>query len=141
MSTFFIEIVPNLGTKVDKRYLCDASNISDPTEKAIQNYKNHPSISIIKKTIFTVDKNNKFFFELITADDISREIKRLDINKATQESDIPKKLVKRFDLPSCLIYLKFTNVVYMTKCILISVIFSLNIDVTFVRDTMPNTAN
>ena len=96
-NTFFIEIVPNLGTKVDERYLCDASNISDPIEKAIQKYKNHPSISIIKKMVSTVDKNNKFSFEPITADDISQQIKRLDINKATQESDIPTKLVKRFD--------------------------------------------
>ena len=48
-NTFFIEIVSNLGTKVDERYLCDASNISDPIENAIQKYKNHPSISISKK--------------------------------------------------------------------------------------------
>ena len=47
--------------------------------------------------VSTVDKNNKFSFEPITADDISQQIKRLDINKATQESDIPTKLVKRFD--------------------------------------------
>ena len=82
-NTFFIEIAPNLGTKVDERYLCDASNISDPTEKAIQKYKNRPSISIIKKMVSTVDKNNRFFFETITADDISQKIKRVDINKAT----------------------------------------------------------
>ena len=47
--------------------------------------------------VSTVDKNNKFSFEPITADDISQQIKRLDINKATQESDIPIKLVKRSD--------------------------------------------
>ena len=35
LNTFFIEIVPNLGVKVDERCLCDASNISDPIEKAI----------------------------------------------------------------------------------------------------------
>ena len=75
-NTFFIEIVPNLGTKVDERYLCDASNISDPVEKAIQKYKNHPSVSIIKKMVSAV-KKNKFSFEPITADDISRQIKRL----------------------------------------------------------------
>ena len=46
--------------------------------------------------VYTVDKNNKFSFEFITADDISQQIKRLDINKATQESDIPTKLVKHF---------------------------------------------
>ena len=96
-SIFFIEIVPNLGTIVDERYLCNASNISDPIEKAIQKYKNHPSISIIKKMVSTVDKNNKFSFEPITADDISQQIKRGDINKATQESGIPTKLVKHFD--------------------------------------------
>ena len=95
--TFFIEIVPNLGIKVDERYLCDASNISDLIEKVIQKYKNYPSISIIKKMVSTVDKNNTFSFKSITADDISQQIKRLDINKATQESDIPTKLVKRFD--------------------------------------------
>ena len=35
LAHFFIEAVPNLGTKVDERYLCDASKISDPVEKAI----------------------------------------------------------------------------------------------------------
>ena len=96
-NTFFIEIVPNLGTKVDERYLCNASNISDPIEKAIQKYKNHPSISIIKKMVSTVDKNNKFSFESTTSDDISQQIKRLDINKATHKSYIPTKLLKRYD--------------------------------------------
>ena len=47
--------------------------------------------------VSTVDKNNKFSFEPITADDIPQQIKCLDISKATQESDIPTKLVKRFD--------------------------------------------
>ena len=37
--------------------------------------------------VSTVDKNNKFSFKPITG----------DINKATQERDIPTKLVKRFD--------------------------------------------
>ena len=96
-NTFFIEIVPNLGTKVDERYLCDPSNISDPIEKAIQKYKNHPSISIIKKMVSTVDKNNNFSFEPITADDISQQIKHLDINKATHERDMATKLAKYFN--------------------------------------------
>ena len=47
--------------------------------------------------VSTVDKNNTFSFKPITTDDISQQIKRLDINKATQESDIPTKLVKLFD--------------------------------------------
>ena len=66
-NTFFIETVPNLGTKVDE------------IEKVIQNYKNHPSISIMNKMVSTVDKNNKFSFEPFTADDISQKIKHCDI--------------------------------------------------------------
>ena len=66
-NTFFIETVPNLGTKVDE------------IEKVIQNYENHPSISIMNKMVSTVDKNNKFSFEPFTADDISQKIKHCDI--------------------------------------------------------------
>ena len=40
-----------------------------------------------------------FFYELITADNISQQVKRLDINKATQESAIPTKLAKSFYIP------------------------------------------
>ena len=47
--------------------------------------------------VSTVVKNNTFSFEPITAYGISQQIKRLDINKATQESDISTKLVKHFD--------------------------------------------
>ena len=47
--------------------------------------------------VFTVCKNNTFSFEPITADDISQQVKRLDINKATQERNKPTRLVKRFD--------------------------------------------
>ena len=97
LNTFFVEIVPNLGTKVDERYLCNASNISDPIEKLIQKYKNEPSISIIKKTVSTFDKNNKFSLQSIIEDDISQQIKGSDINNTTQESDIRTKLVKHFD--------------------------------------------
>ena len=47
--------------------------------------------------VSTLRKTNKFSFEPVTAGDISQQIKRLDINTAAQESDIPTKLVKRFD--------------------------------------------
>ena len=134
--------------------------------------------------VSTVDKNNKFSFEPVTAADMKQQIKRLDINKATQESDIPTKLVKRFDnlivdylqensiivlqkVPSlktlnrwwfiqpikrsakrkhhtidqltfCLIYLKFTNNFYLTKYILLSVIFSY-LNAAFVSEIVPYT--
>ena len=44
----------------------------------------------------TVNINNTFSYEHITVDDRTQKIKRPDINKPTQESDIPAKLVKLF---------------------------------------------
>ena len=46
--------------------------------------------------VSTVNKKIKFSFEPITADDIRQQIKRFDISKAIQASDIPTKLVKCF---------------------------------------------
>ena len=54
-------------------------------------------VCISSKKVSSVDKNDMFSFESITADDISQQIDCLDINKATQESDTLTKLVKRID--------------------------------------------
>ena len=63
-------------------------------------YKNIKIIRVSlssKKMEFTVNKYNKVSLEPITTDDISQQIKCLDIHKTTQESDMPTKPVKRFD--------------------------------------------
>ena len=68
---YFVNIVPNLAIEIDQQYLSNVFNTFDPVEKAIKKYQKHP----------------------VTADDISKEIKRFDIKKATQESDIPTKVI------------------------------------------------
>ena len=65
--------------------------------KKLYKYKNLSEYLYHQKMLSTVDKNNKFSFEAITADDIPQQIKHLDINKSTQESDITAKLVKHLD--------------------------------------------
>ena len=95
-NTFFVNIVPNLGMEIDQQYPSNVSNISDPVEKAIKKYQKHPSISIINKMVSSVENEASFSFTCVTVDDISKEIKRLDIKKATQESDIPTKVIKQF---------------------------------------------
>ena len=60
LTHFLLKLFSNLGTKLDKKFLCNAAIISDPIEKAIQKYKNHSSTTIIK---------NAFSFEPDTADD------------------------------------------------------------------------
>ena len=81
---FFVNIVPNLRIEIDQQYLSNVSNISDPVGKAIKKYRKHPSISIVNKMLSGVENEARFSFTCVTIDDISKEIKRLDIKKATQ---------------------------------------------------------
>ena len=93
-NTFFVNTVPNLGIEIDQQYLSNVSNISDPVEKAVKKYQKHPSISITNKMVSSVENEVSFSFTCATIDDISKEIKRLDVKKASQESDIPTKVAK-----------------------------------------------
>ena len=49
LNAFFSNIVKELNIKVKEDLLCDVSDINDPVERAIQKYKNHPSIQMIKE--------------------------------------------------------------------------------------------
>ena len=58
---------------------------------AINKFKNHPSIIMIKR------KNNpcgNFSFSSVKCDDILKKAKNLDTAKASQKSDIPTKILK-----------------------------------------------
>ena len=46
LNSFFSNIAKELNIKVKEDLLCDVSDINDPVERAIQKYKNHPSINI-----------------------------------------------------------------------------------------------
>ena len=46
--------------------------------------------------VSSVENEASFSFTCDTVGDISKELKRLDIKKATQESDIPTKVIKQF---------------------------------------------
>ena len=66
-------------------------NINDPLLKAIVRYRNHPSIVAIKK--FCNSKSH-FSFKNAQKEEILKELNNLNINKATQNTDIPTKIVK-----------------------------------------------
>ena len=65
-------------------------NIKEPVIKTIIKYSNQPSIIAIKER----RANSKFSFSFIEKNDILKETKNLQINKVTQDSDIPTKLIK-----------------------------------------------
>ena len=58
--------------------------------KAIQKYKNHPSIKMVKETL---DSNKTFWFDFVSSDSIFKEIS-LDTKKGTHSNDVPTKIVK-----------------------------------------------
>ena len=91
LNAFFSNIVKELNIKVKEDLLCDVSDINDPVERAIQKYKNHPSIQMIKETF---DSSKTFSFDLVSSDTIFKEIVSLDTKKATHSNDVPTKIVK-----------------------------------------------
>ena len=66
-------------------------NINDPILKAIVKYRTHPSIVAIKK--FCNSKSH-FSFKNVQKEEILKELNNLNINKATQNTDIPTKIIK-----------------------------------------------
>ena len=66
-------------------------NTNDPFLKAIVRYRNHRSIVTIKK--FCNSKSN-FSFKNVQKEEILKELNNVNINKATQNTDIPTKVIK-----------------------------------------------
>ena len=88
-NNFFSNIAQNLKIS---RYTNEepiVSNINDPTLKAILKYRNHPSITAIQNKCKIKDSFN---FVEVDQQQIEKEILKLDANKASQSSDIQRKL-------------------------------------------------
>ena len=91
LNAFFSNIVQNLDIQ---QYNVDdpiCENINDPLLKAIVRYRNHPSIVAIKK--FCNSKSH-FSFKNVQKEQILKELNNLNINKSTQNTDIPTKTTK-----------------------------------------------
>ena len=74
----------------------------------------HPSIKVIRGNI---DTTNKFSFDLINPECMSKIINNLLTSKATKQGDIPTKIVKdNKDLFSYVISASFNNAVNKGVC-------------------------
>ena len=113
LNAIFSNIVKELNIKVKEDLLYDIPNINNPVERAIQKYKNHPSIQTIKETF---DSNKTFSFELVSSDTIFKEIVSLDTKIAKHSNDVPTKIVKaNVDLFSNFVSNAFTESVISCK--------------------------
>ena len=86
---FSIVTGPNMKLKED--LLCDVLIINYLVEKAIEQYKNHPSIQMIQETF---NSNKTISFELVSSGNILKKIASLDTKKASRSKDVPTKIVK-----------------------------------------------
>ena len=57
----------------------------------MEKYQNHPSIKVLQENI---DFTNNFCFDLIDPECISKIINNSDTSKATQQADVPTKIIK-----------------------------------------------
>ena len=88
-----------------------SSDITGPVFNVIKKYKNHPSIKKIDH--FMSGKDLKFSFVFEAKNKILAEIHNLDNKKASQESDIPMKIIKdNTDIFSEFIFHNFNNSIF-----------------------------
>ena len=66
-------------------------NINDPLLKDVVKYQNHASIAAIKKVY---DFKSHFSFKNAEKEEILKELNCLNINRATQNTDITTKIIK-----------------------------------------------
>ena len=110
LNKFFSNIVKNL--KIPERFVNNSlphSLCSHPTLKAILKYKDHPSIPVIKGFSQRI---SSFYFSTVDKNTVLKEIKKLNSNKAVQDTDIPVKILKEnAEFFAEYIYLQFNEAI------------------------------
>ena len=91
-NNFFINIVPNLKISTDHGYDNDFIATDDQVTNAVNKFRNHSSIIMIKNKKVA---DQSFSFGPVTYDDVLKIVNTLDIAKASQQSDIPTKILKQ----------------------------------------------
>ena len=91
----FIKIVRNLKIPTNYNYDIDFLVTNDLVANALNKFRNHPSIAMIKSKRKT---DQCFSFGPVTYDHILKKNKKtnnLDTAKASQQSDVPSKVLKQ----------------------------------------------
>ena len=90
MKIFFADPILNLNILQYEDRISNTNGSDDPVLTAIEKYKNQPSIKLTK----TISENVSFCFQEIQAIEIEKELQNLGCSKASQDSDIPTKIIK-----------------------------------------------
>ena len=109
---FFFSIVAKLNILRYEDLSVNSANSEDPLENLVIKYKNHPSIRAI------LDKfpNTSFSLKAIYKKDIEKDILNLSVAKASQDSDIPTKIIKKnSDIFSDILFKEFNKSLEICK--------------------------
>ena len=88
-NNFFSSIVAKLNITKYEDLSVNSVNSEDPLENLVTIYKNHSSI----KAILDKSPNTLFLLKTGSKKDFEKEILNLNVQKASQDSDIPTKII------------------------------------------------
>ena len=91
LNNFFFNIVKSLNISQNSHIDPIIENVKYLTLKAIFKYKKHARILVIRTKC---NRNGVFSFREVTFKQIETEISLLKLNKSSQYSDIPTKIIK-----------------------------------------------
>ena len=91
---FFSSIVAKLNIPKYGDLSVNRVNQEDPLENLVLKYKNHPSI----RAILDISPNTSFSLRMVSKKDIEKGILNLNVARASQDSDIPTKIIKNSNI-------------------------------------------
>ena len=110
---FFSSIVKNLNIQRDETHLSKATQ-DNPVLACIEKFSTDPSVIIIQKRMET--SSNKFSFKYEERKNFLTEIQNLNSRKASQQNDIPVKILKEnSDICSYILHHNFNNSLFSNK--------------------------
>ena len=88
---YFANITQDLEITDTGAHLSPTIDIEDPIDKAVEKYKNHPSIKKIKEC-FTCSES--FHFRQVTVEEVFCQLGKLNPKKSSPVGSIPAKVMK-----------------------------------------------
>ena len=91
MNEFFVTVTDSLG--IDENFNDEnaSDGVTDPVQKAVKKFSNHPSILKIKGHY---QNAAPFVFQKVAPDTVEKEVRSLNPKKATTHKNIPPKILK-----------------------------------------------
>ena len=92
---FFVNIVHSLKISPKENYETYVGNDDEPILNYIHKFKNHPIMKAIKSRKKEEQTFFFFFFHYLSYEEVLNEIGKLETATATQQNDIPTKILKK----------------------------------------------